>query len=60
MRLPLDFNYLATDGLSIELRQKLTRHKPETIAQASIIPGMTPAALSLLILKIKILQKQGA
>lgn len=60
MRLPLDFDYLTTDGLSIELRQKLTRHKPETIAQASIIPGMTPAALSLLILKIKILQKQGA
>jgi tRNA uridine 5-carboxymethylaminomethyl modification enzyme len=60
MRLPLDFNYLGTDGLSIELRQKLTRHKPETIAQASIIPGMTPAALSLLILKIKILQKQGS
>jgi tRNA uridine 5-carboxymethylaminomethyl modification enzyme len=60
MRLPSDFNYLATDGLSIELRQKLTRHKPETIAQATIIPGMTPAALSLLILKIKILQKQGA
>jgi tRNA uridine 5-carboxymethylaminomethyl modification enzyme len=57
MRLPLDFDYLTTDGLSIELRQKLTRHKPETIAQASIIPGMTPAALSLLILKIKILQK---
>jgi tRNA uridine 5-carboxymethylaminomethyl modification enzyme len=60
MRLPVNFNYLGTDGLSIELRQKLTRHKPETIAQASIIPGMTPAALSLLILKIKILQKQGA
>ncbi len=60
MRLPFDFDYLATDGLSIELRQKLTRHKPDTIAQASIIPGMTPAALSLLILKIKILQKQGA
>jgi len=60
MRLPVSFDYLATDGLSIELRQKLTRHKPETIAQASIIPGMTPAALSLLILKIKILQKQGA
>ena len=60
MRIPLDFEYLTTDGLSIELRQKLTRHKPETIAQATIIPGMTPAALSLLILKIKILQKQGA
>ncbi len=57
MRLPSDFDYLTTDGLSMELRQKLTRHRPETIAQASIIPGMTPAALSLLILKVKLLQK---
>jgi len=55
--LPSDFDYLTTDGLSMELRQKLTRHRPETIAQASIIPGMTHAALSLLILKVKLLQK---
>ena len=54
MVLPATFDYMNTDGLSMELRQKLTRHKPETIADASIIPGMTPAALSLLILKIKI------
>lgn len=37
-------------GLSTELKQKLMRHKPATIAQASLISGMTPAALSLLIL----------
>lgn len=57
MRIPQDFDYPQTEGLSTELRQKLTRHKPETIAQAGLIQGMTPAALSLLILKIKMLQK---
>jgi len=37
-------------GLSKELQEKLKRHAPKTIAQASLIPGMTPAAISLLIL----------
>lgn len=52
LKLPLDYDYLNLQGLSIELRQKLTKNKPETIAQAALIPGMTPAALSLLIVKI--------
>lgn len=37
-------------GISTELKQKIARHKPATIAQATLIPGMTPAAISLLIL----------
>lgn len=40
-------------GLSIELRQKLKKHKPKNIAQAALIPGMTPAAISLLIFRIR-------
>ena len=57
MIIPAEFDYLQTEGLSTELRQKLTRHRPKSIAQATLIQGMTPAALSLLILKIKILRK---
>lgn len=51
--IPSDFDYCMVDGLSTELRQKLTRHKPATIAQAALIPGMTPAAVSLLIFKLR-------
>lgn len=57
MIIPAEFDYLQTEGLSTELRQKLTRHRPKSIAQATLIQGMTPAALSLLILKIRILRK---
>jgi tRNA uridine 5-carboxymethylaminomethyl modification enzyme len=45
--------YIGLPGLSRELQEKLQRYNPETIAQAALIPGMTPAALSLLILKTK-------
>ncbi len=51
--IPDDFIYIDMPGLSKELQQKLTNHKPKTIAQATLIPGMTPAAISLLIFKIK-------
>jgi len=57
MKLPETLDYLVIDGLSIELRQKLNKHRPETIAQATLIPGMTPAALSLLIVKLSFAQK---
>jgi tRNA uridine 5-carboxymethylaminomethyl modification enzyme len=53
MRIPLDVDYAGIPGLSKELQQKLTRFKPETIAQAGLIQGMTPAALSILILEIR-------
>ena len=40
-------------GLSIEVQQKLAKHKPETIGQASRISGITPAAVSLLLVHLK-------
>ncbi|MDX1460537.1 MAG: tRNA uridine-5-carboxymethylaminomethyl(34) synthesis enzyme MnmG, partial [Xanthomonadales bacterium] len=51
--IPADFDYGAVRGLSAELGEKLARHKPETIGQASRIQGMTPAAISLLLVYLK-------
>lgn len=53
MVIPAQFNYTAMPGLSKELQQKLTKHQPSTIAHAALIPGMTPAAISLLIFRIR-------
>jgi tRNA uridine 5-carboxymethylaminomethyl modification enzyme len=53
LKIPATFTYKDLPGLSKELQQKLTQHQPETIAQAALIPGMTPAALSLLIFRTK-------
>jgi tRNA uridine 5-carboxymethylaminomethyl modification enzyme len=51
--LPRDLNYGAVRGLSKEAQQKLSQHKPETIGQASRISGLTPAAISLLLVHLK-------
>ena len=51
--LPPDFDYQHMDGLSNELKQKLQAAKPETLARAARIPGMTPAAVSLLLIHLK-------
>ena len=51
--IPENFNYYDIPGLSKELQQKLTKNKPRTIAQAALIPGMTPAAITLLIFRVK-------
>ncbi len=51
--LPPDLDYQAVRGLSVEVRQKLERHRPETLGQASRIDGMTPAAISLLLVHLK-------
>jgi tRNA uridine 5-carboxymethylaminomethyl modification enzyme len=40
-------------GLSIEVQQKLNQHKPETVGQAARISGVTPAAISLLLVHLK-------
>jgi tRNA uridine 5-carboxymethylaminomethyl modification enzyme len=53
LRLPLDLDYRELGGLSREVQQKLNLHRPETIGQASRIPGMTPAAISLLLVYLK-------
>ncbi len=49
MSLPASLDYGVIDGLSNELKQKLTHNQPATLAKAARIPGMTPAALSLLL-----------
>ena len=53
LRLPLDLDYLQVAALSIEVRQKLQKHRPETLGQASRISGVTPAAISLLLIHLK-------
>ncbi|HTH44398.1 MAG TPA: tRNA uridine-5-carboxymethylaminomethyl(34) synthesis enzyme MnmG [Oxalicibacterium sp.] len=53
LKLPADFDYMEVKGLSIEVRQKLCKHKPETLGQASRISGVTPAAISLLLVHLK-------
>lgn len=54
---PKEFVITNIPGLSKELQEKIQRYKPETIAQAALIPGMTPAALALLVLKIRKFKK---
>ena len=51
--LPGDLDYREVRGLSIEVQQKLNTHRPETIGQASRISGVTPAAISLLLVYLK-------
>ncbi|MCC0067954.1 MAG: tRNA uridine-5-carboxymethylaminomethyl(34) synthesis enzyme MnmG [Rhodovulum sp.] len=53
VKLPLNFEFAAMAGLSAELREKLERVRPETLAQAGRIEGMTPAALTLLLLGVR-------
>ncbi|WP_416049971.1 tRNA uridine-5-carboxymethylaminomethyl(34) synthesis enzyme MnmG [Cupriavidus basilensis] len=52
-RLPEDFDYTEVRGLGIEVGQKLNQHRPETLGQASRISGVTPAAISLLLVHLK-------
>ncbi|MBS0335820.1 MAG: tRNA uridine-5-carboxymethylaminomethyl(34) synthesis enzyme MnmG [Proteobacteria bacterium] len=53
LRLPEDLDYTEVRGLSREVQQKLNHHKPETIGQAARMQGMTPAAISLLLVHLK-------
>lgn len=53
LRLPESLDYVGVPGLSNEISQKLTAQRPETLGQASRIPGMTPAAVSLLLVYLK-------
>lgn len=52
-RLPVDLNYQQVKGLSAEVCEKLNKAKPATVGQASRIPGITPAAISLLLIHLK-------
>jgi tRNA uridine 5-carboxymethylaminomethyl modification enzyme len=51
--LPIEFDYASVTGLSNEVRVKLQQHRPETVAQAGRISGITPAAISLLLIHLK-------
>lgn len=51
--IPENFNYHGIPGLSKELQQKLTKNQPGSIDHAALIPGMTPAAITLLIFRVK-------
>jgi tRNA uridine 5-carboxymethylaminomethyl modification enzyme len=53
VQIPADLNYADVNGLSIEVQQKLTAHKPETLGQAGRISGVTPVAVSLLMIHLK-------
>lgn len=55
--LPGDMDYAKVRGLSAEVQEKLSRQQPETVGQAARIPGVTPAAISLLLVHLK---KSGA
>ena len=52
-QLPADFHYENVVGLSTEVREKLIRIKPQTVGQAARIPGVTPAAISILLVHLK-------
>ena len=53
LRLPAELDYAQVTALSHEVRQKLARHRPETLGQASRLSGITPAAISLLLVHLK-------
>jgi tRNA uridine 5-carboxymethylaminomethyl modification enzyme len=53
MRMPPDLDYRTVPGLSIEVQQKLNKHRPETLGQAGRISGVTPAAISLLLVHLR-------
>jgi len=55
--IPADFDYASVSGLSNEVKQKLSQAMPDTLARASRVPGVTPAAVSLLLISLK---KQAA
>ncbi|NMA97260.1 MAG: hypothetical protein GX970_03975, partial [Phyllobacteriaceae bacterium] len=60
-KIPDDIDYMTIPGLSMELRNKLNDHRPQTIAQAQAMDGMTPAAITLLlaVLRRGALKKAG-
>ena len=53
LKLPAELDYMQVTALSVEVRQKLARHRPQTLGQASRISGVTPAAISLLLVHLK-------
>jgi tRNA uridine 5-carboxymethylaminomethyl modification enzyme len=58
--IPEDFDFMPLSGLSNELKQKLTRSRPATLAQAGRVEGMTPAALTLILAKLRQARRKTA
>jgi tRNA uridine 5-carboxymethylaminomethyl modification enzyme len=58
-RIPGGLDYAEVTGLSVEVRQKLAAVRPETVGQAARISGVTPAAISLLLVHLKRRSKSG-
>ncbi|MDI1252313.1 tRNA uridine-5-carboxymethylaminomethyl(34) synthesis enzyme MnmG [Thermomonas sp.] len=58
--IPTGFDYATAKGLSAEVRQKLERVRPQTVGQAQRIPGMTPAAISLLLVHLERQRRERA
>ena len=52
-QIPEDLDYAALNGLSIEVRQRLAQHRPQTVGQAARIQGVTPAAIAVLLVHLK-------
>jgi tRNA uridine 5-carboxymethylaminomethyl modification enzyme len=59
LKLPPDLDFMQVAALSIEVRQKLNQHRPETLGLASRISGVTPAAISLLLVHLKKSRSKG-
>jgi tRNA uridine 5-carboxymethylaminomethyl modification enzyme len=53
LRLPAELDYMQVSALSIEARQRLNTHRPETLGQASRLSGITPATISLLMIHLR-------
>ena len=59
LKLPQDLDYNQVSALSIEVRQRLNRQRPETLGQASRMTGITPAAVSLLLVHLRRARYKG-
>ena len=53
MHIPLDFNYLLVGSLSNESKEILSHARPQTIAQAAALPGITPAAINAILIYMR-------
>ena len=56
---PEDLDYNEIKGICLEARQKLNKHKPHSIGQASRIPGVSPADISVLLVYLQTIKKKG-
>jgi tRNA uridine 5-carboxymethylaminomethyl modification enzyme len=58
-KIPVDLDYGSIPGISNEIRERLTKTRPETLGQASRLPGITPASVATLLIYLKMNAKKG-